>query len=552
MITKLFVIFFVLFLKDGEATPNELYRPRSFTDLLFKQNSVTELNIEDFMYIGEPIYVACVSNENQTEFDMEEVNCAGGVSQDLIKKLSNGKGISLFFHGIGNRISKDGRFFEFAKEWFAASQKNICAITYAFYESTTLMNVVFHLHDMVRTKRIEFVAKQARDLVLGVRDYCIKNKRKTSLKRMSEVDVTGFSYGAHIASKTCQYLFWKTKQKVKMLLALDPAKIPFFLSKPNPAISKNDAEYVQVIHTSFYGMNERVGHVDIFVDYKSDGGQVKHALALYVHVATATRRLFMMATDKGNGTVTKGRGQTTPTPKRNECLIGLYGTMNRNNDGKRFEFSLTKHKIPFWHTVCEYRNSEMFFMEEPEDDSSSFIDITESSLTDDLPSTSFESTAQESSSAPTQASPSRSFEATAKESSLTSFPSPSEELHRRSFQSTPQASPSKPLKTAKKTSHLKPKIATIQESPSGSFEATAQVSSLTSFSSPTEASPRSSFETTGQESLLTSFPSPTEDPTRKSFQATPSRPLNPAKKASASKSKTTTREESPAITYFKR
>lgn len=79
------------------------------------------------------------------------------------------------------------------------------------------MNVVFHLHDMVRSKRLEFVAKTARDLVIGVRNYCEKNKRKTALKRMSEVDITGFSYGAHIASKTCQYLFWKTKQKVGML-----------------------------------------------------------------------------------------------------------------------------------------------------------------------------------------------------------------------------------------------------------------------------------------------------------------------------------------------
>lgn len=167
---------------------------------------------------------------------------------------------------------------------------------------------------------------------------------------------------------------------------MDPAKIPFFLSKPNPFIGKSDANYVQVIHTSFYGLNERIGHVDIFVDYKSNGGQAKHALALYVHVATATRRLFMIADEKGNNSVIKGKkGQKTPAVNKNQCLIGLYGSLDKNNDRKRYNFDLTKDKILFWHTVCEYKHSEMFFMEEPDDDTASFADITESSLNDDIP-----------------------------------------------------------------------------------------------------------------------------------------------------------------------
>lgn len=94
--------------------------------------------------------------------------------------------------------------------WFTASGSNICYVTYAFDNSpTTIMNLISHMKKIVETKRFEFVAKEARDLVL-----------KIKLDDMEKVTVVGFSFGAHIASKTCRYLFQKTNQKVGKLIGI--------------------------------------------------------------------------------------------------------------------------------------------------------------------------------------------------------------------------------------------------------------------------------------------------------------------------------------------
>lgn len=100
-----------------------------------------------------------------------------------------------------------------------ASNNNICVFTYAYIRHrTTLFNLLAHLNKMVKTKRIEFVAKQARDLVLRVRNECYETGKSSCINYLSQVDVVGFSFGAHIGSHTCKFLFEKTGQKVRMLL----------------------------------------------------------------------------------------------------------------------------------------------------------------------------------------------------------------------------------------------------------------------------------------------------------------------------------------------
>lgn len=83
---------------------------------------------------------------------------------------------------------------------------------------TTFITLLPHVNEMVSTRRLEFVAKQARDLVLNVREICLESRKANCLKNMSQVEVIGFSFGAHIGAHTCKFLYEKTNEKVKLLL----------------------------------------------------------------------------------------------------------------------------------------------------------------------------------------------------------------------------------------------------------------------------------------------------------------------------------------------
>ncbi|XP_031617558.1 uncharacterized protein LOC116337273 [Contarinia nasturtii] len=329
------------------------------------QTSGEVFDIDDFVYNGDPITFACISSKDQFQFDIVRSN--NSLLPVLHNLLNNGRGLSLFFHGIGNTVSKDGLYFRQTKEWFSRSDKNICIITYAFLkDSVSIYNIVSHLNKMVKTRRLEFVAKQARDFVLNVRERCLNDPLSSAscLKHMSQVEISGYSFGGHIASRTCDYLFQKTNEKVKMLLALDPSGNSFLLNKVTYP-KRGDANYVQVIHTSGVGITRQVGDVDIYLTYKSKalwGVFEKHDLGLYMHFGTSTKRFYLIGEENGNGTIVVNNGQPLRQLKPSECLIGIYGTLNEHQKGKRFEMSLVHREEVklFWDTLGEYAELDQF------------------------------------------------------------------------------------------------------------------------------------------------------------------------------------------------
>lgn len=50
------------------------------------------------------------------------------------------------------------------------------------------------VNEMVKTGRLKYVAKMARDLVVGVQEQCSK-MNGPCLRKLSQVDVSGFSFG---------------------------------------------------------------------------------------------------------------------------------------------------------------------------------------------------------------------------------------------------------------------------------------------------------------------------------------------------------------------
>jgi len=78
----------------------------------------------------------------------------------------------------------------------------------------------------------------------------------------SRIHLVGFSLGAHVMGMAGHYL----RGKLHRITGLDPAG-PFFSNK-NSALDKDDAKYVDVIHTNAggAGLSEAIGHADFYVN----------------------------------------------------------------------------------------------------------------------------------------------------------------------------------------------------------------------------------------------------------------------------------------------
>lgn len=197
---------------------------------------------------------------------------------------------------------------------------------------------------MVKTHRLQYAAKVARDLVLGVREQCIQNENPGCLKNMSQVTMLGFSFGAHIASQACINLFTSTGEKVGKLYGVDPAGIALTLKRFNQAfIKRGDAAYVQIIHTDplLYGTMLMTGDVDISVDDVPTDYNHKHGFAVYLHMATSMKKLILIAEENGKGQIIEVDDitQLTRVPRANEVFVGVYSECEESKRGKQFKIS---------------------------------------------------------------------------------------------------------------------------------------------------------------------------------------------------------------------
>lgn len=120
-----------------------------------------------------------------------------------------------------------------------------------------------------------------------------------------------------------------------------------------PHFKSGDAQYVQCLHTSSnFGTTRKIADIDIYVHYKFDTILMnllkKHGLSVFLHIATATKRLYLIAEEKGNGTMIANVGQNLRELKSNEVLLGVYGALDEQKKGKTFELSLLGRNKVFW------------------------------------------------------------------------------------------------------------------------------------------------------------------------------------------------------------
>ncbi|XP_064549027.1 endothelial lipase [Drosophila montana] len=86
--------------------------------------------------------------------------------------------------------------------------------------------------------------------------------------RFEDLQLIGFSMGAHVAGLASKHL---QTGRVRVIRALDPA-LPFFrYAQEKERLSRSDADYVEVLHTSVgsYGFDRPLGHVDFYANWGS-------------------------------------------------------------------------------------------------------------------------------------------------------------------------------------------------------------------------------------------------------------------------------------------
>nr|XP_012153681.1 PREDICTED: phospholipase A1-like [Megachile rotundata] len=102
--------------------------------------------------------------------------------------------------------------------------------------------------------RVQSVAKYASKML----DFLVSQGMDPST-----TTIIGHSFGAHVAGLASYY----AKNKVNYIVGLDPAGPGFRGKGKGTRLSKDDANYVQAIHTTFiFGTVDTIGHADFYVN----------------------------------------------------------------------------------------------------------------------------------------------------------------------------------------------------------------------------------------------------------------------------------------------
>lgn len=128
-----------------------------------------------------------------------------------------------------------------------------------------------------------------------------------------------------------------------IIAGVDPAGIALTLKRFNQAfIRRGDASYVQIIHTdAVAGTVLQTGDVDIIVDAPVNFLH-KHHFSVYMHMATAMKKLLLIAEEDGTGRVVPINLNfpiEERVPRENEVFIGVYSELDESKRGKRYKIS---------------------------------------------------------------------------------------------------------------------------------------------------------------------------------------------------------------------
>uniref|UniRef100_A0A6P7F8K9 Phospholipase A1-like n=1 Tax=Diabrotica virgifera virgifera TaxID=50390 RepID=A0A6P7F8K9_DIAVI len=79
---------------------------------------------------------------------------------------------------------------------------------------------------------------------------------------LDKTSIVGHSLGAHVAGVAGRTV----GGKINYIVGLDPASLGFNFFKRNSKLRPTDAKFVQILHTSLYGIAENMGHADYYAN----------------------------------------------------------------------------------------------------------------------------------------------------------------------------------------------------------------------------------------------------------------------------------------------
>lgn len=81
---------------------------------------------------------------------------------------------------------------------------------------------------------------------------------------MSKLLLVGHSVGAHLCGMAGRYFYRQTGKKLPRISGLDPSRFCFYKRNGLAGLRSGDAAFVDVTHTSLFGVSEPVGDADFY------------------------------------------------------------------------------------------------------------------------------------------------------------------------------------------------------------------------------------------------------------------------------------------------
>lgn len=132
--------------------------------------------------------------------------------------------------------------------------------------------------------RVPVVAKVVADFINFLTDSASLELERTT--------IIGFSLGAHIAGLAAKNL---KNGKVGKIIGVDPAGPSFSIDRPLGRLDRNDAEYVECIHTGFiFGIREPICQVDFYVNGGKDQPGCERLFGTYDIICSHSRAVEVL------------------------------------------------------------------------------------------------------------------------------------------------------------------------------------------------------------------------------------------------------------------
>ncbi|XP_018371256.1 PREDICTED: phospholipase A1-like [Trachymyrmex cornetzi] len=169
----------------------------------------------------------------------------------------------------------------------------------------------------------------------------LANYTRTLIKEcdvpIEKITYIGHSLGAHVSGFAAKYM-QSGGFKIERIVAADPASPLFGINKCENRLCKSDAKYVEVLHTSDFGIQYEIGHADFYFN----GGHIQPKCGINIIPCSHTRAVtYITDMCKNNCGFLGVSNSLSPYPDSNttDCIIVNCNILQNNSmEGKYYVY----------------------------------------------------------------------------------------------------------------------------------------------------------------------------------------------------------------------